>query len=73
MASIITYVSVAVFIQIVTKPLLPGYIVFVIAYYMRLCGSVVFHFIKSVTGLFAANVSCKRIQVNSRKGYFKFY
>ena len=66
LASIITYTSVAIFIKIVNKPLLPGYIVFVIAYYMRLCSSVGFYFIKAITGIFAAHISCKRIQVNTK-------
>ncbi len=64
MASLFTYTSVAIFISIVKKPLLPGYIVFIISYYMRISVTVGFMFIKGITNLIAANVSCTRIEVN---------
>lgn len=59
----ITYASVAVFIHTVTKPLLPAYIVFIMTYYMRICGSIGYYFMRALTNLLAANVSCSRIQV----------
>ena len=72
MACFITYTSVAIFISIVSKPLLPAYIVFVIAYYMRICGTIGFFFIKGLTGVFGANESCKRIEVTIAKSKFKY-
>jgi hypothetical protein len=63
LTSFITFTSIAVFINIVNKPLLPGYIVFVMAYYMRICSTIGFFFIKALTNLFGARVSFKRIEV----------
>jgi hypothetical protein len=64
MPLIITFTSIAVFIKIVSKPLLPGYIVIVLAYCMKICSAIGFYFVKAVTNALAANVSCKRIQVS---------
>ena len=64
MASLITYTSVAVFITVVKKPLLPGYIVFVIAFYMKLSSSIGGFLILAISNMINGYVSLKRINVN---------
>ena len=71
MASLFTYTSVAIFITAVKKPLLPGYIVFIMSYYMRISSLIGFMFIRAITNSISANVSTKRIQVK-RTATFPF-
>jgi hypothetical protein len=65
--SLINYASVATFIFLANKPLLPKYVIFSISYYSRLCATVGFFFVRSLTYLIAAKVSLRRIKVRNLK------
>ena len=61
MATIMTLVSVVIFITFTRQPIVPTFTVFSIGFYMRLCNTMGFNFTRALTGLVNARVSIKRL------------
>lgn len=60
--TLMTFVSIAFFINFAHVPLSPQFIVLATSFYMKLNGSLGFFFIKQIQFLITASVSLKRIQ-----------
>jgi ABC-type multidrug transport system fused ATPase/permease subunit len=61
MATMMTFINVAFFINFTTSPLVPSIIVYAIGFYMRLCYSIGFMFSSAFTKLINALVSIDRM------------
>jgi hypothetical protein len=58
-----TYLSITFFVLFDNKPLLTKYVVLAMGYYMRICSSIGFFFIRQIGMFISAKIACKRVQV----------